>query len=240
MTLSQTMPKALEAMKNNKKLVLLTVILELLFLIAITKIHYEFFIPTADAATQMGERLQGIQDTQDIEQQLKQDQEFIQAYRTLKLLMIYFVLAILTTWLIFRTTIWHITYKMILPKMPILTSLKYTLLTLMWMIPLTLTFIAYALGNTIIALILGLLTYYYAQISYALVPAQNTLRKTFKTNAITTIIVNTLLLIIATIPLNWLQTNPLITLTSYALITAPLILYTRLNIITSIWQKRAK
>jgi hypothetical protein len=161
---------------------------------------------------------------------------------------------------VFKTPVWYFSHKSILPKMPFgIHALKFALLSLFWFFALIVIFSIYsaATGSTAtilpiissmgasIAMWIGLLAiFYFAQISFALIPAQQTFKKTFQygTKHVATILpafmVNTLIaFIVLTLPYNWAQTMPLLTLAIMLFITIPALAFARAHMIVATWHK---
>ena len=156
-----------------------------------------------------------------------------------------------------RTFIWHLSFKSIHKKIPLKqTAIKFPLLTFFWFIAASFVFVIYSAasgsstlipmvstsGATILTVLAFLVIAYFASISFALIPAQQTFKKTFVHGAqyartiIPAFLVNVLILFLAlTLPANWVNTNPLLTIGFIILISIPAVAFTRLHIITAAW-----
>jgi len=231
----------------NKYLILI-IILELLFLFTISAIQFMFFVPSAEAIQKAGEAItkttEQMQESElyQLETLLAQNEEFKQAYTEVKTFMLSFLILSLFAYIILKTFSWYFTLRIIhkVPVFPLL--IKFPLLTLLWTIGLILCLIIYATLPVIGALssVLLICVYYLSQISYSLMPAQNTLKKTFKLfnnkKVFLTFALNTLILIIAFgIPVFLMKTLPGLAIILMAIISIPVLVYTRLNMIEKTW-----
>jgi hypothetical protein len=189
-----------------------------------------------------------------------ENEEFMMEYKVLATSMILFLLSTFAAWLVFKTPVWYFSHKSILPKMPFgIHVLKFCLMSLFWFFTTLMAIIIYSAatgstatiipivsstGASLLMWIVLLAIFYFSQISFALIPAQQTFKKTFDygTKHVTTIlpafIVNTLItFIVLTLPYNWAQTMPLLTLAIILFITIPALAFARLHMIVATWTK---
>jgi len=268
MTLTQTLPRAWKAFTNNKRYLLLTILLEFVFLFALTQLHLAFFTPSAEAATKLGEimmkEIEKLPESEiyQLESILVENEEFMQTYRILLGYIGFFLVSILAAWIIFKAPIWHLSHKSILKKIPLTTTwLKFSLLSLFWFVILCIAFVIYSLATgatatllplvsstttTITMLIVFLAIYYFSQISFALIPATQTFKKTFilgikhAKTILPAFIVNAIItFVVLTLPFNWITTKPLLSLAIMLVITIPALAFTRLHIIIATWLKHS-
>jgi hypothetical protein len=97
-------------------------------------------------------------------------------------------------------------------------------------------------GTNILMGILLLSILYFSQISFALIPSQQTFKKTFilgvkqAKKILPIFIINLLIVFVAfTLPFNWITTMPMLSLAIILLITIPALALARLNIIVATW-----
>lgn len=257
--IAKTLPNAWTALKGNKKLLLAIILIEFLFLYALTQVHLYFFVPTAQTADLLSgimqeelDQLAGAEVLQ-MEGALAGNEAFMSAYHDLLALLGLFLLSALLTWIIFKTLSWHLSLKSIHNKTPFTASLlKFPLLSLFWFAVLCITLTLYSVATgaalplgPVVTLftLLTIIIAYFAQISFALIPAQQTFKKTFTTgitnahNTIPAFLVNALILGIAFwLPFNWMD-NPALTAAIILLISIPALAFTRLHMIIATWQK---
>jgi len=279
MTLTQTLSKAWKLFAENKKYLVLIVIIELLFLTAFAGLQYYFFYPSAEAATRAGEaiskEMEKLPETEvyQLEGLLANNPDFMQAYKDLLTSMIYFLLGTLAAWIIFKGPAWHLTHKSALKKITLKqTWWKFALLSVFWFIATVVVFLLYSLatGSTdtllpmesstatdVFLSIIFLVIFYFAQISFALIPAQQTFKKTFTygwkhaKTIIPAFLVNLLItFVFIGLPFTWAGFAPKIgiqygTALFAATIFITIILgilalaYTRLHMVVITWQKHS-
>jgi len=265
--LTQTLPKAWTAFTENKKYLLFIILIEFVFLFLLTQAHLYFFVPSAQAATMAGEamskQVEAMPETElyQLETKLGENKEFMAAYRLLLNYIIYFILSILGLFIVFRTPLWYLSHKSILKKMPFKTMIKFPLLALFWFAILCAAFIIYSIATGSTATILPLVSsdtatflmsavffavYYFSQISFALIPAQQTFKKTFVYGAkhartiLPAFLVNAIITFIAlSLPFNWITTTPLLSLAIILIITIPALAFARLHMITATWYRKS-
>jgi hypothetical protein len=266
MTLSQTLPKAWLAFKENKKYLIWIILIEFIFLFALTQIHLMYFVPSAEAAAKAGEILatevQDLPETElyQLEGTLAQNEEFMIVYNELLAYMGFFIVSLFLAFIVFRTPLWYISHKIIYAKMPFKTVLwKFPLLALFWFIVLTVAFSIYSIATgstttilpivspfwvTIAMYIIFLAIFYFSQISFALIPSQQTFKNTFiygtkhAKTIIPAFLVNSIItFIVCTLPFNWIASKPLIGLAIILLITIPALAFARLHMIIATWSK---
>ena len=264
--ISQTLPKAWLAFTSNKKYLILTILFEFLFLFAVINSFFSFFIPTAEAFDKvnqaMQEQMADLQESElyELEGRLLTDDEFMVAYHSLFVMIVLFIVSVFVSWLVFRTPVWYLSLKSILKKMPLKTVIKkFVLLNLFWFVLLILSFGLYSLatgstttiipvvsssGASLVFIALFLVISYFSSISFALIPAQHTFRKTFIEGVkhakviIPAFLFNALIVfIVCTLPFNWIQTRPLLSLAIILFISIPSLAFARLHIIAAVWLK---
>ncbi len=264
MTLSTTLSKAFQAFKTNKKYLLLTMLVEILFFATIIVLQFIYFEPSMDAATRAAMEMSTTMEQLPEEEMLNaetillQNEEFINAFHDLLKYIAYFFLSAFAAWIIYRGPIWHLSLKTIYPKMPITTTyLKFTILSLFWAIILTILFITYTTTqgmtvmqtltttSTIISIALLLAIIYFMQTSFSLIPSQQTFKNTFilgvkhARTIIPAFIFNLILTaIVFAIPIYFIKTNPLLSLGIIVILTIPALAFARLHIIIATWSKR--
>ncbi len=265
MTLTKTLPLAWKAFANNKKYLLLIIPIEFLFLFALVQLHLQFFFPGVEASLRTGEimaqEMEKLPETEiyQLESMLMENPEYMQAFREMLKNIVYMILSILGAWIIFKNPVWYLAHKSILKKMPLNTSLlKFTLLSLFWFVIMMIVFIIHTMikGGTVpligptttnvLTIIALLAIYYFSQISFSLIPAQQTFKKTFvfgvkhARTILPPFIVNLLIAFVAlTLPYNWIQTKPLLALAIIIIITIPALAFARLHMIIATWQKHS-
>lgn len=267
MTLNQTLPKAWLAFKENKKYLIWIVLIEFVFLFALTQIHLMYFIPSADAATRAGEAMeqevQKLTETElyQLETMLAQNKDFMDAYHDLMIYMGYFIVSFLVLFVVFRTPLWYISHKSILKKMPFKSvAIKFSLLSLFWFVAVCISFAIYSIITSSTATILPIISpfwltlvmyviflaiFYFAQIGFALIPSQQTFKNTFiygsrhAKTLIPAFFVNAIIVFIAcSLPFNFIFTYPLVALAIILIISIPALAFARLHMIISVWQKQ--
>lgn len=262
--ITKTLPKTWTAFKKGKRYLIPIVLLEFFFLFALVQLHFSFFMPSSDAATRAGDimvqELDQLPDSQiyQLEQNLQQNPEFMAAYHELLTFIAFFVVTMFLAWILFRTPIWWLAHKTIHNKTPFNTSLlKFPLLSLFWFIALLLLLFIYStltgstatilpfstsLGSTILVSILFAAILYFASISFALIPSQQTFKNTFiygtkywKT-IVPAFLINTVILFVAlTLPFNFIEQHALLSLGIILFITIPALAYCRLHLIVATW-----
>jgi len=268
MILNKTLPKAWKAFTHNKRYLLIIILLEFIFLFALTQIHLYYFAPSAEAATRAGEIMaQEIAkipqaEIYELENILLENEDFKRAYRDLLTSMAYFILSFFALWVVFRGPIWYLSHKSILKKVPVGTTiLKFALMSIFWFLITVIVFIIYSVATGSTATILPIVSstlasftmfvvfaaiWYFTTISYALIPAQQTFKKTFilGTKHVATLLqaftVNAVIIFIAlTLPFNWIETQPLLSLAIILFITIPALAFARLHIIVATWSRKS-
>jgi hypothetical protein len=257
--MKQTLAKTWNSLIHNKKYLLLTVLLELIFLALLVQLQFVFFTPTLEITnTMMGAMSTTVSElaeseVYELETRLQQNPEFITAYHSLLKYLTYFLLSLLALWILLRGIIWHLSLKTIYKKMPITTTwLKFSLLSIFWFILLITSFVLYSAAQglmfntayTIIMIAVTLAIFYFGQISFALIPAQQTFKSTFvygvkyARTIIPAFILNIIVSGIALVlPFIFIKTIPILSLAIIILITIPGLAFARLHIIITTWQK---
>ncbi len=266
MTLITTIDKAWTAFWKNKRYLILTVLMDFLFLFALVQIHYNYFIPSAEAMMKAGEQMtkamQELPETEqiDLNSVLINNPEFMQAYKDLLTNIVLFFLSVLGAWLIFKTFSWYLSHKSIYKKLPLgIFALKFILLSLLWFAALIIVLFSF-LGltrqqplpiisqttSTIILFALIAIVAYFANISFALIPAQQTLKKTFTLGTkhakkiVPAFAINLLLFFIGiSLPITIITKHSLIALAIIIIFTLPALAFARVNIIIATWSTKS-
>jgi len=264
MILTTTLTKAWTAFTNAKWYLALIVIIDLLFFVAALQLHFAFFIPSAEAAATAGEIMMNEinklpeSEMYQLESILTQNEDFMNAYHTLLGSIALFFVSMLAAFIIFKTPTWYFTHKSIHKKMPTAVSfLKFPLLVLFWFVMLLVilgiysfftsaqAFIATGMSGLValLAIITAFLILYFSQISFALIPSQQTFKKTFiygikhAKTIMPAFLVNLLILFVCTsLAYRWAGPYPFFTLAFIILIVLPAIAYTRYTIIVASWR----
>ncbi len=268
MILNTTLPKAWKAFIANKRYLILAMLFEFIFLFVLVQISFAFFEPSAQAVQRAGEimsqEVEKIPESElyQLDSILMENKEFMQEYKILITSIILFLLSTFAAWIVFKAPVWYFSHKSVLPKMPFGThALKFSLMSLFWFFATLIAFTIYSIATgstaTIIPIIssigasitmwLALLAiYYFSQISFALIPAQQTFKNTFNygikhvATILPAFMVNALITFIAlTLPYNWAQTQPLITLAIILFITVPALAFARVHMIVAAWAKHS-
>lgn len=274
--ITQTLPKAWKLFAENKKYLMLVIIVELIFLSLFGALQYYFFYPSAEAANRTGEiiaqEMQKLSESEvyQLEGILSNNPEFMQAYNDLLKALSYFIISVLIIWIIFKGLSWHLAHKSVLKKITLKQTWgKFALLSAFWFAIIMAITIIYGLlegsaalipmesstATTGIMILIFLMIFYFMQISFALIPAQQTFKKTFAygwkhaKTIVPTYLVNLLItFIFITIPFTWPEFAPKIGIQPYTkLFTATIIItviisilalaFARLNMIATTWQK---
>lgn len=266
MNLNTSLPRAWKLFVSNKRYLLIAVLLEFVFLFALAQLHFAFFVPSADAATRAGDAMSRVMEDlpegeiYTLEASLVNDKEFMSAYKDLLNSIVFFFLGILAAWCIFKAPVWYLSHKSANRKVPLKLMLKFALVSLFWFAIMLAVMAIYSITSgsaetilpltspafaTIIVLLLFAAILYFAQVSFALLPLQKTIRNSFvlgvkNAGAIfPAFIVNLIIVfIVLTLPFNWIETLPLLSLAIILLIAIPSLAFTRLHLITTVWLKK--
>ncbi len=275
--ITQTLPKAWKLFTENKKYLGLIIIIELIFLSLFGTLQYYLFYPSGEAANRAGEiiaqEMQKLQESEvyQLESILANNPEFMQAYNDLLKALSYFVFGVLILWIIFKGLSWHLAHKSVLRKIKLQqTWWKFALLSAFWFAIIMAILLIYGLlegsaalipmesatATTWIMTLIFLLIFYFAQISFALIPAQQTFKNTFvygwkhAKTIIPGFLVNLLItFIFLTIPFTWPEFAPKIGIQPYTkLFTATILItvivsilalaFARLHMIVTTWEKQ--
>jgi len=277
MTLTQTLPKAWNIFLKNKKYLILIVLLEFFFLFVLAQLHLLFFIPSADASLKaqeaMQKELQKLPDTEiyQLDSVLVQNEEFMQSYRLLIRNIVYFLLSAFATWTFFRAPLWYLAHASI-KKVPLGRTIgKFSLLSIFWFIAGLIALFAYSVltgstqtvlpivssgTTTFLMLVIFIVILYFAQVSFALLPAQQTFKKTFalgtthaKTIAPAFLINQIIQFVALALPFNWIELAPNLGVETGGLtfvigilaimlcITIPALAFARIHLIVATWLK---
>jgi len=194
----QTINKTWNAIKNNKLNFILSVLLDFIFISALVLVQYAFLVPTVEAQMKTLEIINAetaklsTAEYYQLDSILTQNEEFEGAWSIVKTFILLFLLTGFGAWIIFKTIVWWLSLKTIYNKVPFSeTALKFPLLSLFWFIVLIVGFIIYSTSTsslipivspTIGAALYGiffLIISYFASISFSLIPARQTFKKTF-------------------------------------------------------------
>lgn len=262
--ITTTLPRAWKAFMKRKQYLIPIVLLEFVFLFVLAQLHFSFFIPSSDAAQQLNDimmdEMQQLADTElyQLETVLMNNTEFMQAYHTLLTYIAFLIGSMFLAWLLFKTPIWHLAHKTITKKVPFNTTiLKFPLLSLFWFFTLAGLLALYTLftdststilpfsTSPVVTLLVGIILLailYFSQISFALIPSQQTFKNTFiygTKHALTIIpafLVNLLILfVVFTLPFRWIELFPLLSLAIILFITIPALAFTRIHMIVATW-----
>ncbi len=266
MILATTLPRAWKAFTNNKRYLILAMLFEFIFLFVLTQISFTFFEPSAQAVQRAGEimsaEIEKLPETElyQLDAILLENKEFMQEYKILITSILFFLISMFAAWLVFKTPVWYFSHKSILSKIPFGThALKFSLISLFWFFILIAAFSIYSIATGSTATILPIISstgasitmwiallaiYYFSQISFALIPAQQNFKKTFDygikhaRTIFPAFIINALITFIAlTLPYNWAETMPLLTLAIILFITIPALAFARVHMIVATWLK---
>src|SRR3989344_4888051 len=196
MTLSLTLPKAWSAFSKNKRLLLFVVLLEFFLLFVLFKIYMQFFIPTQDVFTDisamMQEKMSSLadEDLYKVEGLLFEDADFMALYHRLIYLWLGMLVIMSAATVLFKAPLWHIAHKSILKSIPLKSLGKtYFLMVFWWFVGASIIFAYASVSSSFFEepgfIIKALLTLtllilcYFADVSFSLVPARQTFKKTF-------------------------------------------------------------
>lgn len=261
--------KAWKALKGNIPYLIIAVILECIFVIALSALQMYYFLPTANAALEAGgimeQQLAEIEqiDAYRLEGMLIENDAFMEAYHVLLANLAMFLLMAFIVFVIFRSILWYLSLKSIHKKMPLKTVLfKFSLIAGFWAIVLLAIMIVYNLitsgaasllpliGSgtaTVIALILTIISIYFAITGFALIPARQSFKKMFSVGwkhagkIIPAYLINLAVLAVTIIlPFTFFQQYTFLALLFMILITAPSAAFTRLHAIAAVWETKQK
>jgi len=156
--------------------------------------------------------------------------------------------------------VWYLSHKTIHKKIPFGTyALKFSLLSLFWFVAICIVFSIYSMamgspatilplvsstGASLFMLLLFAVILYFSQVSFALIPSQQTFKKTFTLGVkhagtiLPAFLVNALIVfIVLTLPFNWIQTMPLLAMAIMIFISIPALAFTRIHMIVASWEK---
>ena len=262
MKLFTILDKAWTAFWSNKKYLILTILVDFLFIFALAQIHLVYFLPSAQAMTKVAEAMsktmQELPATEvvNLDSLLRENPDFMYAYRSLLTNIVLFFLSCFAAWLVFKTFAWYLTQKSIYKKLPLGNfALKFVLLSLFWFAILLAVILGYfgIVGQRILPLIgetlstalmitLIVAVSYFANISFSLIPAQETFKKTFiysvkhAKTIVPAYLVNVLLLFVTlSLPLTLLATKSMLGLAIIILITLPSLAFARINMVVATW-----
>ncbi len=267
MILTTTLPRAWKAFTENKRYLLLILLFEFIFLFVLAQIHLAILMPSSETIERvqniMAEEMQKLPETElyQLESVLMNNEEFMMQYKIVLTSITYFILALLAAWIAFKAPVWHLSHKSILKNMPLGTSiLKFSLLSVFWFVLLFASFVIYRISTgsqtvlplvssttaSLIMIIVALVIYYFSQVSFALIPAQQTFKKTFvfgikhASTILPAFLINTIItFIVLSLPFNWIETMPLLSLAIILFVTIPALAFTRLHLIIATWQKHS-
>ncbi len=278
MILSTTLPRAWKAFTENKRYLIFAMLFEFVLFFSIFYATATIFVPTMEAynevQTIMNQELEKLPETElyQLENVIQKNEEFLSKYKIFFTYIIFFFIIIYALTTIFKLPLWYFSHKSILKKMPFgTTAMKFVLLCLFWFIVFCASFLIYSMATgsteTVIPLIsspaatltmyiIFIAIWYFSQISFALIPAQQTFKKTFvygikhAKTILPAFIVNAIItFIVFSLPFNWTSIAPKIgiepgTLTFVLLLlaiiiftTAPALAFARIHMITATWQK---
>lgn len=194
----KTIPLTWNAIKTHKLNFILSILLDFIFITALVLVQYAFLVPTVEAQMKTLEIINAetaklpTAEYYQLDSILTQNEEFEGAWAVVKTFIIMFLLTGFGAWIIFKTLAWWLSLKTIYNKVPFSeVALKFPLLSLFWFAILSIGFVFYsistssliplvspAIGTAFLGLLFILLTYF-ASISFSLIPARQTFKKTF-------------------------------------------------------------
>jgi len=267
MKLFKIIGKTWNSFVKNRRILPLAMFIDLLFILGLTKLHYEVF----NRASMVAIKLTSMISTQvgDISTAtgppnlaLLQSPEFMSLYKQLLEHIAIFTLGVFVLWLVAKGIVWFIAHKSVAKKIDIKQyALKFLGMTSLWFIAvilisvIALNILDYALfgvfplinqtGANVIAVALYWVLSYFVFISYALLP-KKVLKPTFvigwksAKDLFPVHILNALIFfVITTVPTSLLKIDMYLMLAFVVLIALPALAWTRIFWITAV-QKVAR
>lgn len=257
-----TITKSWKAFVSNKKLIILAVLADLVFVIVLTQLHYEIFSKASEHAikltTMIGEQAKIIAETENItDTSILSSPEFMTEYNQLLKYICLFVLGALLAWTACKGIVWFIAHK-VAEKKPHTGwfIIKFAGITLLWLLGLIITIIIsinlldYAtttvfpligikMANIITMLLIWALAYF-VYTSYALVPhrvfTQTFIIGTKQWKKLLPVhLLSTIITLIATlIPSLLMKAKPYLPLVFGILLSLPALAWTRVLWVTAV------
>ncbi|MBI4145860.1 hypothetical protein HY489_00825 [Candidatus Woesearchaeota archaeon] len=257
--LSQTLPKAWTLFAKNKKLLVLAVLIELLFVFSLVYVHYTFFLPTTDAALKAGKVMQEAltdlpeSEVYQLDSLLADNPEFMASYYVLLENILYFLLSCLLLGIVFKGLLWWLANGCVKKTDLRKYWLKFAGLSVFWFFMFMLALLLYgwltggsatilpvtsSTTASVLFIVLLAVILYFAQVSFALAAESNTFKNTFllgiQKRRVLVFTVNLLVTFVAlTLPLNWLTTLPLLSLAIAILISFPALHFARIHMVVA-------
>lgn len=194
----KTLTLTWNAINKHKLNFILSILLDFVFITALVLVQYAFLVPTVEAQMKTLEIINAetsklpTAEYYQLDSILSQNEEFEGAWEVVKTFIILFLVSGFASWIIFKTSVWFLTLRTIYPKTPFSAiAWKFPLLSLFWFFILAIGFFIYSTStSSLIPLILPqigtalfaiffLIIWYFASISFALMPAQQTFKRTF-------------------------------------------------------------
>ena len=254
MTHFSTITKSWKSFVTHKKLIPLAVIVDIIFIYALTRLHYEVFNRASEYALRltdmMSEQVQKMADAGTPELSVLNSQAFTSAYHELLKYIGLFLAYALLIWLVCRGLVWFIAHHNAEKKVNIgIFSLKFLGMTLFWftafifitfaalnLIDYSMTGLFPVIGMRMANIIAGLMYWvlaYFMFISYATIP-HNVFKQTFRLGIrewkelLPAHIIGTLILIAAVVvPTFLVKINVWLPLAFVALIALPAVAWAR-------------
>ncbi|MEM4247539.1 MAG: hypothetical protein QXR48_01305 [Candidatus Woesearchaeota archaeon] len=257
-----TITKSWHSFISNKKLILFAVLVDLIFVIALTQLHYEVFSKASEHAvrltTMIGEQAKIIAETENVtDMTLLNSPEFMTEYNQLLKYIGLFVLGALLAWLVCKGILWFIAHNVAEKKQHSgWFVLNFAGITTLWFIGLiiitviSLNLLDYAtttvfpligikMANIITMLLFWALTYF-VYVSYALVPhkvfTQTFIIGTKQWKQLLPVhLLSTIITLIAILtPSLLMKTNPYLPLVFGILFSLPALAWTRVLWVTAV------
>lgn len=187
----------LNAIKTHKLNFTLSILFDFIFITALVLVQYAFLVPTIEAQMKTLEIINAetaklpTAEYYQLDSILTQNEEFEGAWAVVKTFIVMFLLTGFGAWIIFKTIAWWLSLKTIY-KVPFSEiAYKFPLLSLFWFAILFVGFVIYSTSTsslipivspTIGAILYGiffLIVTYFASVSFSLIPARQTFKKTF-------------------------------------------------------------
>ena len=191
--LSQLIP-ALKLFWKNRLIVALCGLIDIAFFIALAFVHYEVLRRLASHVQAFLEEVQKAtlnmltqEDPMMLRQSLLKSASFMSAYHQILKFMIILLIAMLLTWVVFKSINWYFACRIVKGKVDFKGYIKYFVLySLLWFLGLIIILVVFvsltsystssvlpligSTGTSIISFVLLLLLTYFAFISYSLIP----------------------------------------------------------------------
>jgi hypothetical protein len=257
-----TIKLTLKTISTHKRNFILSMLLDFVFISALVLVQYAFLVPTVEAQMKTLEIINSetaklpTAEYYQLDSILTQNEEFEGAWAVVKTFIVMFLLTGFGAWIIFKTLAWWLSLKTIYNKVPFSEmAYKFPLLSLFWFVILFVGFIIYSTSTsslipivspTIGAALYGiffLIVMYFASVSFSLIPARQTFKKTFvigwkHAKTILQAYIINVVLISAVFYLLYLSAKAQTPAAAFLFILLLIIFsFTRIHIIVATWQK---